>query len=136
MNQYAIDGLRAKLAEVNGAIRATNQRLRVLAMDRDVLARALVIMGSDPGEGTVSLGIAAGAFARTILDVIRPANQPLSVREIAEALAPRAGKPLDKREMAMLVARVRNAMPRLSDRLDGELRDRTTFWRVKPDVGQ
>jgi hypothetical protein len=26
----------------------------------------------------------------------------------------------------------RNAIPRMSDRLDGELRDRVTFWRVKP----
>lgn len=50
------------------------------------------------------------------------------MREIAEVLAQRAGRPLDKRELNLVVARVRNAMPRLGDALDGELRGRTTFW--------
>jgi hypothetical protein len=50
-------------------------------------------------------------------------------RDIAEA--PTAGKTLDKREFDALLARVRNGLTRLSDRLDRELRDRTTYRRVK-----
>jgi hypothetical protein len=55
-------------------------------------------MGSDPAEGVVSLGIAAGAFTRTIREVIRDGGQSMCVREIAEVPARRGGRPLDKRE--------------------------------------
>jgi hypothetical protein len=134
-NQYALDGLRAKLAEINAASRAAQHQMRSLAADKETITRALAIMGAEPGDGAVSLGIAAGAFSRTILETLRGAEEPLCVREIAAALAPRAGRPLDKRETGLLVARVRNAMPRLADRLDGELRGRTTYWRVNRESG-
>jgi hypothetical protein len=130
-NQYVIDGLRVKLAEIQAAIRAGEQRLVALANDKDIITRALAIMGSDTAEGAVSLGIASGAFSRTILEVIRDASQPMTVRDMAGVLAKRAGRPLDKRELELVVARVRNAMPRLSDKLDGELQGRTVYWRVK-----
>jgi hypothetical protein len=88
-------------------------------------------MGSDPAQEGVTLGIQSGAFTRTILEVIRDAGQPLYVREIAEVLAKRAGRPLDKREFGLVMARVRNAMPRLGDQLDGELRGRATYWAIQ-----
>ena len=75
------------------------------------------------------------AFNRTILEVIRDAGQPMAVREIAHVLAQRPGRPLDKREVGLVVARVRNAMPRLSDRLDGSQRERTTHWTTKKTNG-
>ena len=87
-------------------------------------------MGSDPSQEGVALGIQAGAFTRTILEAIWDAGQPLCVREIADVLAKRAGRPLDRRELGLAVARVRNAMLRLSDRLDGQLRGRTTYWSI------
>ena len=88
-------------------------------------------MGSDPSQEGVALGIQAGAFTRTILEAIWDAGQPLCVREIADVLAKRAGRPLDRRELGLAVARVRNAMLRLSDRLDGIAVTRST----KPEVG-
>jgi hypothetical protein len=130
-NQLVIEGLRVKLAEIQAAIRMGEQRLVTLAAEKDIIIRALAIMGADTAEGAVSLGIASGAFTRTILEVIRDADRALCVREIAEVLAQRAGRPLDKREVNLVVARVRNAMPRLSERLTGELQGRTTFWRIK-----
>jgi hypothetical protein len=130
-NQLVIEGLRVKLAEIQAAIRTGEQRLRALGRDKDTINRALAIMGASNEEGAVSLGIASGAFTRTILEVIRNASRPMSVRDIAEVLAQRAGRPLDKREFNLVVARVRNAMPRLSDRLHGELRDRTVYWDIK-----
>jgi hypothetical protein len=78
-----------------------------------------------------ALGIPHGSFTRTVLETLRDTDKPLSVRDIAERLA--SGKTLDKRQLGMLVARVRNAVPRLSDQLDGELRGRTTYWRVLTD---
>ena len=130
-NQLVIEGLRVKLAEIQAAIRTGEQGLKAQANDKDTITRALAIMGSDTIEGAVSLGIASGAFTRTILEVIRDADRAMCVREIAETLAVRAGRPLDKREFGLVVARVRNAMPRLSDRLDGELRNRTVYWQLK-----
>lgn len=53
----------------------------------------------------------------------------MSARGIAEALV--TGKAMDKADFGMLIARVRNALPRLSDKLEGEKRDRTVFWRVR-----
>ena len=130
-NQYAIDGLKVKLAEIAAAIWETEKRLVVLGGDRDTIMAAIRIMGGSAQEGAVSLGIASGAFTRTILEVLRDAAQPMTVRDIADVLIGRAGRPLDRRETNLVVARVRNAMPRLSDRLEGELKERTTYWRVK-----
>ena len=70
-------------------------------------------------------------LTRTILEVLRNSAQPMTVRDIADVLITRAGRTLDRRETNLVVARARNAMPRLSDRLEGELRERTTFWRVR-----
>jgi hypothetical protein len=54
---------------------------------------------------------------------------PVSARDIAEALT--VGQTLGKQEFDGLLARVRNGLTWLPDRLEGELRDRTTYWRVK-----
>ena len=130
-NQYALDGLRVKLNEIGAAIRATEQRLKVLAFERTTITEALRIMGGETSEGAVALGIPSGAFSRTILEVLRDAGEPMSVRDIAGVLAKRVNRPLDKREAGLLNQRVRNALPRLSDKLDAELRDKATFWSVK-----
>ena len=128
-NQYVIDGLRSRLAEIQATIRATEQRLRTLAHDKATIAGALRLFENEANPDRVSLGIQSGAFARTILDTLRQAEGPLSARGIAEALV--QGKTLDKADFNMLIARVRNALPRLSDKLEGERRERTVFWRVK-----
>jgi hypothetical protein len=130
-NQLVIEGLKVKLGEINTARRVCEQRLLDLARDRDTLTRAIAILGQSTNEGAVSLGIRTGAFARTILDVIREAPEPVSVREIAGVLAKRSERPLDEREFSLVVARVRNAVPRISNQLDGELRGRATYWSVK-----
>jgi hypothetical protein len=56
-------------------------------------------------------------------------DRALCVREIAEVLAIRTGRPLDKQASKLVVAPVRNAMPRLSDQL--RRGNRTTHWLVR-----
>lgn len=129
-NQLAIEGLRVKLNEISNALRACEQRIAQLTTDKATIHAALKVMGSDSNEGAVSLGIQRGAFSRTILEVLRDAPEPLTVREIALGLARRGGKDLDGPALALVVARVRNAMPRMSERLKGTLQGRTTFWEV------
>jgi hypothetical protein len=127
-NQYVTDGLRVKLAEIISTMRVAEQRLRKLAHDKAIITAALRLFDQD-GTEVPALGIPRGSFTRIVLETLRDADKPLSIRDIAERLA--TGKTLDKRQMGMLVARVRNAVPRLSDQLEGDLRERTTFWRMK-----
>ena len=130
-NQLALDALKIKLGEIASARRQCERRLPELARDRDTINRALVIMGGETNEGAVSLGIATGAFTRTILETLRDAKGPLCTREIATVLASRSERALGHKEFNLVIARVRNALPRISDGLDGELRGRTTYWSVK-----
>ena len=53
----------------------------------------------------------------------------MCARDIAEAMT--AGQALGKAEFGALLASVRNGLTRLSDQLEGEQRERTTYWRVK-----
>jgi hypothetical protein len=132
-NQYVIDRLRVKLAEIQADARATEQRLRRLAHDKAVILDALRLFDVQDAGRRSSLRIKRGTLARTILDTLREAGEPMSVRQVGERLAERAEAPLSKSDMNKLVAQVRNAMPRLSDALDTETRDRVTYWRVKKD---
>src|SRR5436309_495469 len=106
-NQYAIHGLKVRLAEISAAFGQREKRLKTLGEHRTIITQALALMGENPAEGAVSLGIASGAFTRTILEVLRDSDQPLGVRGIADVLIKRAGRPLDRRETNLVVARVR-----------------------------
>jgi hypothetical protein len=53
----------------------------------------------------------------------------MCARDIAEALT--TGQTLTKPEFSALLARVWNGLTRLSDWLEGEQRERTTYWRVR-----
>src|SRR5258708_27221519 len=122
MNQYVIDGLRVKLAETQRAIREAEQKLRHLSSDKATITKALRLFDPDAGKpDTFSLGIASGTFGRTILELLRDASEPMCASQITEALATRSREPLDKTQTSALLARVRNALARLGDELDGEL---------------
>jgi hypothetical protein len=103
-------------------------RYRKLGEDKATTVQAMRLF-EDSGTEAPQLGIPRGSFNRTILGVLRDAREPLSTRGIAEGLA--GEKALDKRQTNLLVARVRNSLPRISDQLDGKLIERTTFWRLK-----
>lgn len=133
-NQLVIEGLRVKLNEISNAIRQAEQQIARLTADKATIHAALKIMGSDSNEGAVSLGIQRGAFSRTVLEVLRDAAEPMTVQDIATALMQQSGKELDGREFNLVVARVRNAVPRMADQLDGELRGRATYWSIKNRV--
>ena len=67
--------------------------------------------------------------------MLRDAPEPLTVREIALGLARKGGKDLDGPALALVVARVRNAVPRMSEQLEGELRGLATYGRVRTASG-
>ena len=70
------------------------------------------------GDAPFWLAIASRAFTRTILEVLKDSDQPMTVRDIADVLVTRAERPLDRREVNLVGA---ERVPRLSDRLTGEL---------------
>lgn len=105
----------------------TEQKLQKLASDKAIITAALRLFDQDGTEMPV-LGIPRGSFTRTISETLRDAERAFCMREIAVWLA--GDKALDKRQMGLLVAPVRNTVPRLSDPLKGE-RERTTYWRVR-----
>ena len=130
-NQLIVEGLRVKLNEISNAIRQCEQRIKTLTADKATIRAALKFMGSESNEGSVALGIQNGVFSRTILDVLRDASEPMTVRDIAAALMKRSGKDPDGHEFGLVVARVRNAVPGMSEHLDGTLQGRTTYWTIK-----
>ena len=87
--------------------------------------------GSDSNEGAVALGLQRDAFSRTILEVLREADEPMGIRDIAAARMKHSGKDLAGHEFDLVVARVRNAVPRMNEYLDGEARARATYRTVK-----
>ena len=91
--------------------------------------------GGEPQRGEAVFGIQRGAFSRTVLGVLREAEEPMTVRDIAAVLMRRGGKDLDGPAVALVVARVRNAVPRMSEQLEGELQGRTTLWKIKRPMG-
>ena len=113
-NELITNGLRVTLAEIQAAIRATERRFRNLALDKASLT-ATPRLFDDPGTETPTVAIPRGSFNRTILETLRNSPYPLSVRTIVDRMA--GDKVPDKRQMGLLVARGRNAIPRLSDKL-------------------
>lgn len=133
-NLIVINGLRQKLADIQAEIRASNQRLRTLESDKAVVTRALrAFDGGTDSKSIAALGFQSGGFSRSILDTIREADAAVCAREIAERLAAKVARPLDKAEFEGLLARVREAVRRMADKLDGDLRGRVTYWCIKPE---
>jgi hypothetical protein len=59
-------------------------------------------------------GYSCGAFSRTILQVLREAEEPMGIRDIAAALKKKSGKDLDGHEFDLVVARCRGWVSILS----------------------
>src|SRR5580700_1117975 len=134
MNQYVIDGLKTKIAELNLRLRESERLVRKLHGDRSaVLAALRVFEGPDilpPIERAKR-----GSFARSIYDVLRDAGEPISPRGIAEWLAAKSGKPVGQAEVEQLLKRVRASLPKLSDKLAYETRDgdQAVYWAIKKE---
>ncbi len=99
--------------------------LRTLLADHGTVLTALRLFDDQDKPETASFG--SGEFSGTILDTLRRAGAPMCARDIAEALG--GGTDARRPGVQGFAPRVRNELSRLSDRLEGVLRDRTTYWR-------
>jgi hypothetical protein len=135
-----IGALRAKRAELSGQIADLEKRaaqcradlmhvdavLRLFAPDTDVTAIApKAVRRRNPW-------FAPGELSRTILDILRTAPEPLTVRDITARLMARYGLAAgDVRAFGLVRKLVMNALTRQATTLAERVRDgRAVFWRV------
>ena len=144
MSNPATTALHTKLDELGRSIHGLESQLAQLQADRATIASALAILDSD-GHASIAeplrldpLGLAHGRFARTVLDVLRRAKEPMAPREIAEQLIRDRGLDTpDKAATNHIVQRVRNALTRMRGKLAQENRGTAIYWsvagRIAPD---
>ena len=136
---FVISGLRKKRAEVSGDLIAAEKRILQLRADLDCLDGAIRLFDptAEPGKirpvrvrRTPGM-IPRGQCSRAILDMLRRAAEPMTVREIAAQLAEDYRVDAsDKDAMHELVAKVRNTLTHQRG-LASELRGGAKAWRVK-----
>ena len=134
-----ISGLRKKRAELSGELIAAEKRVLQIRSDLDCLDGAIRLFDptAEPGKirpvrvrRTPGM-IPRGQCSRAILDMLRRAAEPMTVREIAAQLA--ADYRIDvgaKGAMNALVTKVRNTLTHQRG-LVSELRGGAKVWRVK-----
>jgi hypothetical protein len=135
---HVISALRSKRAELSGELIAAERRIVQLRADIASLDGAIRVF--DPTATPDKIRpvlrrkkptlIPHGQCSRTVLDLLRHAEGPMTAREIAAGLAARyqidAG---DKDSMKALVAKVRNTLARQTA-LASELRGDAKAWKV------
>lgn len=125
-DELLVNGVKAKLAEIAEVKKAAEARLKRATTEEATLRATLRLFGADAAVVEGVGGRPRGSLLEAILEVVVGAGEAVTIREISEALA--SGQALGKTEMGLLQARVRNSMPRLGDKVRGQLRDRVMYW--------
>jgi hypothetical protein len=135
-----ISSLSKKRAEIDGTIRASEKRIAQLRIDLGVIDAAIRIF--DPSRLPSKIKpiqkrakptlFRHGECARAVLDVLRTAEEPLTVRAIAERMASEYHLDLkEPDELGKLINRVRNALlRRKGNNLVREQGEQGVTWRV------
>jgi hypothetical protein len=137
-NEHVISGLIRKHAEIEGEIMALNKKLRALSEQKAAIALSLKTF--DPNythrllppirPKSKSRIFPHGTFARGILEVMRAASCPLTVREITYRLLAKYGIELsDTADVNFVLEKVRKDLHRRKSRLFASESDgKTTVW--------
>jgi hypothetical protein len=136
---HVISALRSKRAELSGELIVAEKRILQLHTDIDSLDGAIRVF--DPTAEPHNIRpilrrkkptfIPRGQCSRAILDMLRRADGPMTVREIVAQLA--ADYRMDASDagaMNALVAKVRNTLARQKG-LASEVRGEAKAWRVE-----
>ena len=136
---FVISGLRKKRAELSGDLIAAEKRILQLRADLDCLDGAIRLFDPEAEPRKICPvrlrrtpgAIPRGQCSRAILDMLRRAAEPMTVREIAAQLA--ADYRIDAAAagvMNALVPKVRNTLAHQRG-VASELRGGAKAWRVK-----
>ena len=116
-----ISSLSKKRAEIDGAIRAAEKQIAQLRVDLGVIDAAICIFDPSRLPGKIKpvqkrakpTLFRHGECARTVLDVLRTAGEPLTVRAIAERMVREYHLDLkEPDDLDKLINRVRNTLLR------------------------
>jgi hypothetical protein len=136
---HVISALRSKRAELSGELVAAEKRIVQLRADIASLDGTIRLFDptAEPDKIRPILRrkkptlIPRGQCSRAVLDMLRHADAPMTVREIAAQLAARYQMDASDRDaMKALVAKVRNTLARQKV-LVSEMRGETKAWRVE-----
>jgi hypothetical protein len=135
---HVISALRRKRAELSGELTAAEKRIVQLREDIAGLDRTIRVFDPTAEPHTIRpilrrrkpTVIPRGQCSRAILDVLRQADHPMSVREIADQVAARYQvNASNTDDMKPLVAKVRNTVARQNG-LASEMRGDAKAWKI------
>lgn len=139
-NENVISGLIRKHAEIEGEIMSLNKKLRALSEQKAAIALSLKTF--DPNythrllppirPKSKSRIFPHGTFARGVLEVMRDASCPLTVREITHRLLAKYGIELsDTADVNFILEKVRKDLHRRKGRLFAcETNGAATLWAL------
>jgi hypothetical protein len=138
---HVISALRSKRAELDGELRQTEKRIIQLRADLQSIDGAIRVFDPSLAPQTIrpKLKRAApthfrhGQFSKAVLDTIRRATGPMTVREIASQIV--ADFRLDASTVAAMnkmVVKVRGVLVAHRRVLECERRGDMLYWSLKP----
>ena len=134
-----ISALRAKRAELDGEIRQAEKRIVRLRADLDAIDGSIRVFDPSLVPQTIrprlkhkpSTQFRHGQFGRAILDALRTATGPMTLREITVKIAADYWVDISgKGAPQKLISKARNILARKRDGVESEMRGDTIYWRV------
>lgn len=137
---HVISALKAKRAELGGELLVAQAKVDQLKAEIVALDRTLILFDPNAVPHAIRAIVKRptgkhyrhGAWTQTILSVLRDAGRPVSVREMAEMLAPARGVDvMDNRAMLKLSSRIRSVLKRQRhENVTSEWTEGAILWRV------
>lgn len=137
---HVLSGLIAKRAELAGEIEASEARLHELRTALDHLDATIRlfdpafpvagIRAKQPRNSAHLFG--SGELVRLVFGVLREAAEPLTIRQIAEAVMQAKGLPEDGRTRQMVERRVHRTAQRRADVIQRVTVGNGVRWRIRP----
>ena len=136
---HVISALIAKRAELDGECRQTEKRLVQLRADLDSIDGAIRVFDPSLAPRTIRPKLKRkppshfrhGQFSRAVLDTLRRATEPLTVRDIATRIASEFRADVSTPDaMNMLISKTRGVLASKRAGLANERRGDTILWRT------
>jgi uncharacterized protein YigA (DUF484 family) len=142
---HIITALRNKRAELSGDLAQTEARIQRLRTEIGAVDVTLRLF--DPGQKPATIKprvkrakssrFKAGEFSRSLLGLIREADRPLTVRDLAEAVAAAHGLDTSSpKAMRTLIANTRSAMSKPREGIVREDVGGVYQWRRAADMSE
>src|SRR5271168_4057718 len=137
---HVISSLRAKRAELDGELRQAEKRIIQLRADLQSIDGAIRVFDPSLVLQTILPKLKRkpptqfrhGQFSKAVLDTIRRAGVPVTVRDVATQLVSDFRiEAATTNAMNKLVAKTRNVLVAHRSALDNEKRGDTLYWSVK-----